>query len=72
MRDLTLSSKYRCTAPSLLLEHVVHVRKAIERYRSTAADFADALIGLLNEAAGCEHTVTFDRSLKRSPQFKVI
>ena len=54
------------------LEHADHVRKAVERYRSTPADFADALIGLMNEAAGCEHTLTFDRSLKRLPQFQVI
>jgi len=54
------------------LEHVDHVRTAIEQYRTTPADFADALIGLLNAAAGCEHTLTFDRSLKRIPQFKVI
>ena len=54
------------------LEHADHVRTAIERYRSTAADFADALIGLVNEAAGCEYTLTFDRSLKRIPHFKVI
>ena len=54
------------------LEHVDHVRTAIEHYRSTPADFADALIGLVNEAAGCEHTLTFDRSLRRIPQFKVI
>lgn len=54
------------------LEHVDHVRRAIERYRSTPADFADALIGLVNEAEGCEHTLTFDRSLKRMPQFKVL
>ena len=54
------------------LEHVDHVRQAIERYRSTPADFADALIGLVNEADGCEHTLTFDRSLKRIPQFKVL
>ena len=54
------------------LEHLDHVRTAIEVYRSTSADFADALIGLVNEAAGCEHTITFDRSLKRIPQFKVV
>lgn len=54
------------------LEHVDHVRGAIERYRSTPADFADALVGLINEAAGCEHTLTFDRSLKRTAQFKVL
>jgi predicted nucleic-acid-binding protein len=54
------------------LEHAGHVRTAIERYRSTPADFADVLVGLVNEAAGCEQTLTFDRSLKRIPQFKVI
>jgi predicted nucleic-acid-binding protein len=54
------------------LEHADHVRQAIERYRSPPADFADALIGLVNEAAGCEHTLTFDRSLKRIPHFKVL
>jgi predicted nucleic-acid-binding protein len=54
------------------LEHAGHVRTAIERYRSTPADFADVIVGLVNEAAGCEHTLTFDRSLRRIPQFKVI
>lgn len=54
------------------VEHAHHVRTAIERYRSTPADFADVLIGLVNEATGCEHTLTFDRALKRLPQFKVI
>jgi len=54
------------------LAHVDQVRKAIEQYRATSVDFADALIGLVNEADGCEHTLTFDRSLKRIPQFKVI
>ena len=54
------------------LEHVDHVRQAIARYRSTPAEFADLLIGLVNEADGCAHTFTFDRSLKRIPQFKVL
>ena len=54
------------------LEHADHVRTAIERYQSTTADFADALIGLVNAAAGCEYTLTFDRALKRSPHFKVL
>ncbi len=40
--------------------------------RATSVDFADALIGLVNQADGCDHTLTFDRSLKRIPQFKVI
>jgi len=54
------------------LEHADRVRTAIAQYRSTLADFADALIGLVNETAGCQYTITFDRSLKRIPHFKVL
>jgi predicted nucleic-acid-binding protein len=54
------------------IEHADHVRSALALYRTTAADFADALVGRINEAAGCEHTVTFDRGLKRLPQFRVL
>lgn len=54
------------------IEHADHVRAAVAAYRTTSADFADTLVGRLNEAAGCEHTVTFDRGLKRVPQFRVL
>ena len=54
------------------IEHADHVRTAVEQYQATAADFADVLIGLVNDAAGCEYTLTFDRALKRLPHFKVI
>lgn len=70
--DVTRALEQIVRTASFDLEHADHVRNAIERYRSTPADFADALSGLVNEAAGCEHTLTFDRSLKRIPHFKVI
>ncbi|MGE0460645.1 MAG: PIN domain-containing protein [Vicinamibacterales bacterium] len=54
------------------LEHADHVRGAIAAYKTTSADFADALVGRINEAAGCEHTVTFDRGLRRLAQFRVL
>lgn len=54
------------------LEHADHVRAAVTAYKTTSADFADALVGRINEAAGCEHTVTFDRGLRRLPQFRVL
>lgn len=70
--DVTRALEQIVRTANFDLEHADHVRKAIERYRSTPADFANALSGLVNEAAGCEHTLTFDRSLKRIPHFKVI
>lgn len=54
------------------LEHADYVRAAVAAYKTTSADFADALVGRINEAAGCEHTATFDRGLKRLPQFRVL
>jgi predicted nucleic-acid-binding protein len=48
------------------------VRSAIEDYRSSKADFADALIGRLNQRAGCRDTLTFDRRLKPLATFRVL
>ena len=36
------------------------------------ADFPDYLIGRRNAAAGCEHTVTFDKDLMGHPAFIVL
>jgi len=38
------------------------VWKALRLYREGKADFADNLIERLSNAAGCSHTVTFDRA----------
>jgi predicted nucleic-acid-binding protein len=46
----------------LQIGHRDSVREALEAYRRSDADFADCLLGALNEAAGCEETVTFDRN----------
>jgi predicted nucleic-acid-binding protein len=54
------------------LEHADHVRAAVMTYSSSPVDFADALVGRINAAAGCEHTVTFDRDLKRAGDFRVL
>jgi predicted nucleic-acid-binding protein len=48
------------------------VRAAVEDYRMSKADFADALIGRLNQRAGCRDTVTFDRRLKLLATFRVL
>jgi len=46
----------------LQIGHRDSVREALEAYRRSDADFADCLLGALNEAAGCRETVTFDRA----------
>ena len=45
---------------------------SIADYRDGRGDFADYLIGRRNAAAGCEHTVTFDKDLAAHPSFVVL
>jgi predicted nucleic-acid-binding protein len=48
------------------------VRRAVDAYRSGRADFADYVIGALNQEAGCEKTVTFDRRLRGDAHFQIL
>jgi predicted nucleic-acid-binding protein len=52
-----------------VLEGVAHVRSALVAYAASSADFADALIGEVNRAAGCSSTATFDRKAARLDGF---
>ena len=45
---------------------------ALSDFRSGKGDFADYVIGRRNRRAGCDRTVTFDRSLKGSNSFTVL
>lgn len=60
------------TSPVIAFENKVQVRKALAEYRSTAADFGDCLIGHGNEAAGCEATLTFDRTAAKLRGFRLL
>ena len=48
------------------------VALALRDYRRGPADFADCLLARINAAAGCEHTVTFDRKASKLPGFKLL
>lgn len=45
----------------LMLENAEIVARALREFRRSRADFADCLIERCAHAAGCQHTVTFDR-----------
>ena len=48
------------------------VYAAFTDYRDRGGDFADYLIGRRNAAAGCEHTVTFEKALATHSAFVVL
>ena len=45
---------------------------ALTNFKASRADFADCLIGVINELAGCETTLTFDRSAASLRAFKQV
>ncbi len=53
--------------PSLQIERPHIVRKALQYFRASRADFGDCCIGVLAETAGCVYTVTFDRDASKLP-----
>ncbi len=48
------------------------LRVALQDYREGRGDFADYIIGRRNIRGGCEHSVTFDRSLSGSATFSLL
>lgn len=48
------------------------VRRALAEFRLGRADFADYLLGLQTESAGCAGTVTFDRALREVAGFSLL
>lgn len=52
------------------IESKDEIWQALSEYKSHAVDFADALIGVKNEMAGCRTTVTFDqKAFKKLSRF---
>jgi predicted nucleic-acid-binding protein len=43
------------------IDRLFVVASAVRQYSDSKADFADCLIERLCSAAGCEHTITFDK-----------
>jgi predicted nucleic-acid-binding protein len=54
------------------VERLDEARQALGDFRSTKADFSDALIGRINRSLGAEYTVTFDRDLKAVETFRLL
>jgi predicted nucleic-acid-binding protein len=56
-------------ADRLVIEHATAVYRAAVATREQGADFADGLIAAIAATAGCERTLTFDRSALRVKGF---
>jgi predicted nucleic-acid-binding protein len=56
----------------IVIEDRDMVRTALSRFERNAADFADALIGLVNRSRGCTATATFDRRAGGMDEFVAV
>ncbi|HKN20901.1 MAG TPA: type II toxin-antitoxin system VapC family toxin [Terracidiphilus sp.] len=57
---------------TIVVEHDATVASAVQRFRSTRADFADCLIAISAQAAGCTKTLTFDEIAARDAGMELI
>jgi predicted nucleic-acid-binding protein len=60
------------TTAQFEIERLDQARQALGDFRSSKADFSDALIGRINRSLGAKHTVTFDRDLKAVETFRLL
>jgi predicted nucleic-acid-binding protein len=54
------------------LERKDLTRQAVHDYKEGRGDLADYLLGRINQALGCDATVSFDRALKNATPFIVL
>jgi predicted nucleic-acid-binding protein len=60
------------TTAQFEIERLDEARQALGDFRSSKADFSDALMGRINRSLGAKHTVTFDRDLKAVETFRLL
>ncbi len=48
------------------------VWRALDDYKKSNVDFPDHLLARLNESAGCDSTVTFDKKASKQPAFEYL
>jgi predicted nucleic-acid-binding protein len=60
------------TTAQFEIERLDEARQALGDFRSSKADYSDALIGRINRSLGAKHTVTFDRDLKAVETFRLL
>jgi predicted nucleic-acid-binding protein len=70
--DLADAIEALCASESVHVDAAPLVELALRHYRASRADFADCLLALLNRAAGCETTLTFDRAAASLPEFSAL
>jgi predicted nucleic-acid-binding protein len=59
-------------APGLIVAERSAIERALRLYRESKADFVDCMIATLNLAAGCQTTLTFDKTAGKGAHFTLL
>jgi predicted nucleic-acid-binding protein len=71
--DIVNSLEQLLSTKQILVESTSSAWAALSLYRQhSKIDFADALIGLAAQRAGCPHTLTFDQGLRGVAHFRLV
>ncbi|MEO7243039.1 MAG: type II toxin-antitoxin system VapC family toxin [Variovorax sp.] len=70
--DIAQSLEALLRTRELVVDAAPLVSNATRRYRDTSADFADCLIQVNAQQAGCDRTMTFDKGAAHSAGMKLI
>ena len=67
--EISAALRQFLNADPFVVEEADDVARALDRWESGKGDLADYLIGIRNEDAGCQVTLTFDQALRGEPGF---
>lgn len=70
--DIALALDGLLEAQELVIETADRVAVAVDRYRKGGAGFADQMVALAGQGAGCSVTVSFDRKAANLPGMRLV
>lgn len=71
-RDIARAMDGLLEAQELVIETADRVAVAVDRYRKGGAGFADQMVALAGQGAGCSETVSFDRKAATLPGMRLL
>jgi predicted nucleic-acid-binding protein len=70
--DIVKALRTLASHATVVLESAAAVRDAIDVFEHGKADFADCLLAMKAQSAGCEELATFDRGMKSLPAVRLL
>ena len=70
--DIVKALRSLSSHATVVLESAAAVRDAIDAFERGRADFADCLLAMKAQSAGCDEVATFDRGIKGLPGVRLL